>query len=105
MLVLRNENVGNFQNGCKGERYGLAHSVGCYCCTCIHGFSYDLHYRTTSRLTFLFNHELIPLPEPTEQIINNTMSKKVNKAIKDVDPKEAKTLIELAIKVLKDLFK
>lgn len=40
-----------------------------------------------------------------EQIINNTMSKKVNKAIKDVDPKEAKTLIELAIKVLKDLFK
>lgn len=33
------------------------------------------------------------------------MSKKVNKAIKDVDPKEAKTLIELAIKVLKGLFK
>lgn len=33
------------------------------------------------------------------------MSKKVNKAIKDVDRKEAKTLIELAIKVLKDLFK
>lgn len=55
MLVLRNENVGNFQNGCKGERYGLAHSVGCYCCTCIHGFSYDLHYRTTSRLTFLYS--------------------------------------------------
>lgn len=105
MLVLRNENVGNFQNGCKGERYGLAHSVGCYCCTCIHGFSYDLHYRTTFRLTFLYNLKLTPLSEPTEQIINNTMSKKVNKAIKDVDPKEAKTLIELAIKVLKDLFK
>ena len=25
MLVFRNENVGNFHNGCKGERYGLAH--------------------------------------------------------------------------------
>ena len=66
---------------------------------------YDLHYRTAFRLTFLYNLKLTPLSEPTEQIINNTMSKKVNKAIKDVDPKEAKTLIELAIKVLKDLFK
>ena len=82
-----------------------AYSVGCYCCTCIHGFSYDLHYWTAFRLTFLYNLKLTPLSEPTEQIINNTMSKKVNKAIKDVDPKEAKTLIELAIKVLKDLFK
>lgn len=25
MLLFRNENVGNFQDGCKGERYGLAH--------------------------------------------------------------------------------
>lgn len=25
MLVFRNENAGNFHNGCKGERYGLAH--------------------------------------------------------------------------------
>ena len=31
--------------------------------------------------------------------------KNVHGAIKDVDPEEAKTLIELAIKVFRDLFK
>lgn len=33
------------------------------------------------------------------------MKRKTNKAIKDVDPEEAKTLIGLATKVLRDLFK
>lgn len=106
MLVFRNENVGNFHNGCKGERYGLAHiawAVIVAPASMVFPTTFITGQHSGSR--FLYNLKLTPLSEPTEQIINNTMSKKVNKAIKDVDPKEAKTLIELAIKVLKDLFK
>lgn len=48
MLVLRSENVGNFQRMQEMGKTVGANSAGCPCRICIHGFSYDHHYRATS---------------------------------------------------------
>ena len=45
MLVLRSENVGNFQRMQEIGKTVGAYSAGWLCHICIHGFSYDLHYR------------------------------------------------------------
>ena len=47
MLVLRSENVGNFHRMQEIGTTVCAYGAGCKCCICIHGFSYDLHYRAT----------------------------------------------------------
>lgn len=49
MLVLRSENVGNFQRMQEIGKTVGAYSAGWLCRICIHGFSYDLHYRAASQ--------------------------------------------------------
>lgn len=48
MLVLRSENVGNFQRMQEMGKTVGAYSAGRSCSICIHVFSYDHHYRATS---------------------------------------------------------
>lgn len=49
MLVLRSENVGNFQRMQEIGKTVGAYSAGWPCRICIHGFSYDHHYRAASQ--------------------------------------------------------
>lgn len=49
MLILRSENVGNFQRMQEIGKTVGAYSAGWLCHICIHGFSYDHHYRAASQ--------------------------------------------------------